>query len=81
MKLFTEHPATAGESYFEHMGSAMSFAAAMFTASIACFLHAFLPFLFKTRGKDTISDLYVRMVTHRHKDAIPPEGSLRAGQR
>ena len=81
MKLFTEHPATVGESYFEHMGSAISFATAMFTASLACFLHAFLPFLFKTRGRDTIRNLYTRMVTHRHKDATPPEGSLQASQR
>ncbi|MEM7729870.1 MAG: DUF6356 family protein [Pseudomonadota bacterium] len=68
MKLFKEHPASVGETYFEHMGCASYFAGRMFVASICCFLHGFFPFLFQATGKRTITDLHERMVTHRHKD-------------
>ena len=64
-KIFTDHPASVGESYTEHMVSALSFSAAMFKAMACCTIHAFLPFLFETTGRRTISDLHTRMVTDR----------------
>ena len=64
---FIDHPRTVGESYLEHMGSALSFARTMFAASIACAVHAFLPFLFVKTGSSAITRLHDRMVTNRSK--------------
>lgn len=41
----------------------------------ATLIHAFLPFLFDTTGRDTISELHERMVTHRR---VQPVGRLAA---
>jgi hypothetical protein len=68
MRLFTEHPATVGETYLQHMRSAFSFAATMILTGLACFIHGLFPFLFRTNGRDAIELLHRRMVTHRHRD-------------
>lgn len=65
--LFTEHPATVDETYGEHMVMATSFAWRMLLGSVACFLHAFLPFLFVKTGSNTITELHDRMVVNRHR--------------
>lgn len=67
MKAFTEHPASVGENYVEHMGTSWSFAGRLFLASIACFLHGLFPFLCVKTGSSTIKDLHKRMVTHRDR--------------
>ncbi len=64
---FTDHPASVGETYGQHMGMAFSFAGRMFLASVACLIHGFLPFLFARTGSSTITDLHDRMVTHRDR--------------
>ncbi len=64
---FTEHPASVGETYTEHMRVALSFATAMAGAALACFVHAFLPFLCVRTGSGTITVLYDRMVTNRDR--------------
>ncbi len=65
--LFTEHPASVDETYAEHMGVAFSFALRMFLGSLACLVHAFLPFLCVKTGSETIAELNERMVTHRQR--------------
>ena len=67
--LFTEHPKSVGESYFEHMGVAASFGAAMFVGAAACFVHALIPGLCVRTGSGVVTDLHHRMVTHRTKAA------------
>jgi hypothetical protein len=64
-KLFKEHPATAGETYFEHMGSAFTFAARLFGAALACFVHGLFPFLFTSTGSATVKRLYQGMILAR----------------
>ncbi len=66
-EIFTEHPASVDETYGEHMGVACAFAGRMFFASIACFIHGFLPFLFVKTGSATIEELHERMVTNRRR--------------
>lgn len=66
MKLFTEHPTSVGETYFQHMGVAFSFAGKLFIASIACFIHGLFPFFCTKRGSEIINELHDRMITHRH---------------
>jgi hypothetical protein len=60
-QLFTEHPESVGESYFEHMGVALSFAGPLLLAGMAALVHAFLPFLCLTTSSATVKRLYARM--------------------
>ena len=66
----TDHPASVGETYGEHMGVALGFAARLFLASIACAIHAVLPFLFVRTGSDAIRVLHTRMVTNRARQPV-----------
>ncbi len=45
--IFTEHPNSVNETYFQHFRFACCFAVSMFFAAAACFLHALFPFWFK----------------------------------
>ncbi|WP_428407528.1 DUF6356 family protein [Hyphococcus sp.] len=66
-RAFTEHPASVGESYFQHMGMAFGFGAKMALGGLACMIHAVFPFLFVCTGRKCIEDLHHRMVTHRDR--------------
>ena len=62
IRAFTEHPASVGESYTEHLFRAMYFGMRMVFAGVACLLHGVLPFLFVRTGSRAIADLNDRMV-------------------
>ena len=47
-RAFTDHPASVGETYGEHLRSALGFSASMCRAALCCGMHAFLPFLFQS---------------------------------
>jgi hypothetical protein len=64
-KLFNDHPAAVGETYFGHMGTAFTFAARLLGASIACFIHGLFPFLFTSTGSTTVRRLYQGMIVAR----------------
>ncbi len=66
---FTEHPASVGETYGEHLGTAGYFGWRMILAGAACLIHGLLPFAFVRTGSDTIRHLHERMVTHRRRGA------------
>lgn len=68
--LFTEHPASVGETYLQHFVSALSFGTRMILAGAACMLHGLLPAVFVTRGSDTICALHERMVLKRCKNGV-----------
>lgn len=71
-KLFTDHPASVGETYAEHMRMALGFSVSLCRAALCCGIHAFLPFLFQRTGSRAIEDLHCRMIRHRSKlDAAP----------
>jgi hypothetical protein len=63
--LFTRHPASVGETYTEHMQVAAGFGFRLFLASMACFVHALLPFLFERTGSTAIQSLHGSMVISR----------------
>lgn len=67
LRAFTDHPASVGESYFEHMGSAWGFAGTMFVGAVACALHGVFPFAFQRAGSARIKALHARMVTNRRR--------------
>lgn len=67
---FQRHPATVGETYGQHLAVALRFAGEMLRGGGACFVHAFLPFLFVSTGSDTIKRLHEVMVTHRREATL-----------
>lgn len=60
--LFTDHPASVGESYAEHFGVATRFGLTMVTGGIACFAHAVCPALFQRTGSTSVKRLYSEML-------------------
>jgi Family of unknown function (DUF6356) len=69
---FTDHPASVGESYGEHMSQAVFFGTRMLFAGFACLVHGVLPFLFVRTGSRAIVELNERMVVNRARRALPP---------
>ena len=70
LRLFTDHPESVGESYTEHLFTAMGFGTRMMLTGIACMVHALLPFLFVKTGSQQISALYDRMVANRRRNPV-----------
>ncbi len=82
-RLFTEHPASVDETYFEHLLTASSFSIRMFVASVACLVHALLPFMFVKTGSVAIETLYERMVANRRQydeGRLATRATARAGR-
>jgi len=64
-RLFTEHPASVGETYIEHLLRAAGFGMRLLLAGLACLVHSVLPFLFVRTGSEAISELHTQMMTRR----------------
>jgi hypothetical protein len=77
-KLFTEHPQSVGETYWEHMGNASYFGIRMVLAGLACLVHAVLPFMFVNTGSRAIEHLHARMSARRSRSvaALPAREAL-----
>ncbi len=65
MNAFTEHPRSVGESYWQHMGVALSFAGAMLLGAAASLVHAVFPFLCTRTGSGIVLQLHARVVRRR----------------
>ena len=50
--IFTEHPKSLDETYWQHFRKAVKFSYKMMLAALACFVHAWFPFLFETTATD-----------------------------
>jgi Family of unknown function (DUF6356) len=72
IRAFTQHPASVGESYTEHLGRALCFGTRMIFAGIACLVHGVLPFLFVRTGSQAISELNDRMILNRRGVPLAP---------
>jgi hypothetical protein len=70
IRAFTEHPASVGESYGEHMGQAVCFGTRMVFAGLACLVHGVLPFLFVRTGSRAIAELNDRMLLNRRRAPV-----------
>ena len=77
-KVFLEHPATVDETYGEHFVQAMLFSGRMLGAAGACFIHAFIPCLFKQTGSCAIAELHERMIVKRAEQTPRRRNALRA---
>ena len=70
VRLFTDHPASVGESYAEHLVTASGFGLRMVLAGLACMVHALLPFLFVKTGSVQISTLHDKMLANRRRNPV-----------
>jgi hypothetical protein len=77
-KAFTDHPASVGETYTEHLAMASGFGTRMIFGGIACLLHGIFPFLFVKTGSRCIADLHSTMVANRVRK--PQLAAPRPGQ-
>ena len=57
-KLFTDHPASEGETYGEHFRVAMGFSRQLIGAGIAAAVHAIVPGMQKTTASERIHSLH-----------------------
>jgi len=71
VKLFTDNPASVGESYGEHLVMASGFGVRMILGGLACLVHGLLPFLFVKTGSRQIACLHDTMVANRRRKPLP----------
>jgi len=80
-RLFTDHPASVGENYLEHLLAAMCFSLELLIAALVCLVHALLPFLFVKTGSRRITSLYEKMVTNRdRRSGLSDNNAISRGQ-
>ena len=60
-RLFTEHPNSVDETYWQHMRFAGGFSVRLFAAAFAALVHALLPFLFERTASRMIDAMHHRM--------------------
>ena len=58
--LFTQHPHSMGESYFQHFKFAFLFGMSFILGGLACLIHAFFPCFFQQTG----SNFLIKMLHH-----------------
>ena len=71
MGLFTDHPASVGESYGEHLAMASGVGLRLILGGLACLIHGLLPFLFVRTGSGQIAALHDTMVANRRRKPMP----------
>jgi len=59
--LFLSHPQQAGESYFQHQRTALSFAWPLLGAGLVAIIHAVVPGLCERTAGDIIRKLHARL--------------------
>ena len=69
LRAFTEHPASVGETWFEHWLQGTRFGVRMIAGGLACLVHAVFPFLFVKTGSRCITELHDCMVAKRDRRA------------
>ncbi|HEY4078489.1 MAG TPA: DUF6356 family protein [Rhizomicrobium sp.] len=60
-RLFVSHPASAGETYFQHQRVALFFALSLLGAGFAALVHAFVPALCERTAGNMIRALHARL--------------------
>lgn len=66
IKKSKEHLNMVDESYFQHMGFAISVGSKMIIGGLMAILHAFIPSLFQTSASDCIKELH-NIITKKRK--------------
>ncbi len=63
--LFIDHPASVGESYFEHLRTSLGTATKLGAAAGACMVHAIVPGLCRTTASTAILQLHAEVMPRR----------------
>jgi hypothetical protein len=71
---FTEHPASVGETYLEHLVFACRFGCRMLAGGVVCCIHGVLPFLFTSTGSRIVLDLHALLMRKRPAKLIKASG-------
>ena len=66
-RLFTDHPASVNESYWQHFASALGFGVRMIWGGLVCMVHAFVPGFCCKKASEMIGELHDRMITNRKR--------------
>jgi hypothetical protein len=72
-QLFTQHPASVGETYLEHLGVACTFGLNMFVGGAGCVVHAVFPFLCVHTGSECVAKMHRRLSARRGVAAMGRE--------
>jgi hypothetical protein len=72
---FTLHPASVGESYWQHARHSVQFGIAMLHGAGAALIHAMFPSLCTTTGSCIIARLHDRMILNRTRLRATAQGS------
>lgn len=70
--LFLKHPRSVGETYLQHARVALGFGGMLFTAALACAVHAVVPGIFQRTASGIIVKLHARMIAGRRPSIIDP---------
>ncbi len=74
VRAFEDHPASVGESYWQHFGAASRYGFLLSKAAGAAFIHAILPFMCEKTASKTIMQLHSEMTARFGQPAAQPTG-------
>ena len=60
-RIFTDHPRSLGETYFEHQRTALSFSWGLIAAGLAAGVHGIFPCFFETTASRAIRRMHDRL--------------------
>ena len=60
---FTVHPASVGESYWEHFREAFYYGRRLIASGFAALIHAVFPFWHESTASRNVTELHKRMLT------------------
>lgn len=69
LNFFSAHPASVGESYFEHQRKALGFAGFLAWTALAAVVHAVVPALCESTARKRIAILHHRLQTRSTTDS------------
>ena len=62
---FVEHPRSVGQTYWQHMRTALYFSCSLAAATLCVAVHAFAPGFFRRTASGIVSNLHRRMTAER----------------
>lgn len=61
LRAFSDHPASVGETYWQHARFAAGFSLQLFAAAFAALIHALIPPVFETTASRIVRRLHARI--------------------